>query len=192
MPTQQTNKSQVYWLTLTGILMSITLILKVIFYFIPIINGYGLELYITGYVYGMMLIKDIKWKWMFWFSTPWLLLVIPPTIINFWDLLLEYILALYIFVPFIWFDKLVNLLKRNQNKMFSTIMQIVSFSLLMISLIFLKLFIHTIAGVLWWTPNNWYGSFIFNLPIYGITLTVALPISIIIYKPLQKLNEANP
>jgi hypothetical protein len=56
----QNNKSQVYWLALTGILMSITLVLKLIFYFIPVINGYGLELQIIGYVYGLIIIKDNK------------------------------------------------------------------------------------------------------------------------------------
>ncbi|MDR0739320.1 MAG: hypothetical protein LBF00_00300 [Mycoplasmataceae bacterium] len=178
----QKNKSEIYWITITGILVSICLVLKVIFYFIPIINGYGLELYLIGYIYGMQLIKKMKWKWTFWLITPWLLLIIPPTVANFWDLLLEYILALYIFAPFIFFDKCVKL-----NK---TWLQLVLFSFLITLLIFLKLLIHTIAGVLWWTLNNWYGSFIFNLPIYGVTLAFVLPISIIIYKPIQKLNSS--
>jgi thiamine transporter ThiT len=56
-------------------------------------------------------------------------------------------------------------------------------------LVFLKLFLHTVAGVLWWMHGNWWGSFIFNLPIYGVTLGVALPISIIVYRPLQKITE---
>jgi hypothetical protein len=60
MPQNQSNRKQIYWLVLTSILMSITLILKVIFYFIPIINGYGLELQIIGYVYGLIIIKDQK------------------------------------------------------------------------------------------------------------------------------------
>jgi hypothetical protein len=60
MPQNQSNRKQIYWLVLTGILMSVTLILKVIFYFIPIINGYGLELQIIGYVYGLIIIKDQK------------------------------------------------------------------------------------------------------------------------------------
>jgi hypothetical protein len=182
MPNKPTNnRSQIYWLVLTAILMSTTLILKVIFYFIPIINGYGLELYLIGYVYGLMTIKNNKWKWTFWGITPWLLLVIPPTIINFYDLLLEYILALYIFVPFIFWDKIVG--KKNLP------WQIIIFCVLLIGLIFLKLFIHTVAGYLWWMPNDWYASFIFNLPIYTITLGITLPISIIIYRPIQKMIE---
>jgi thiamine transporter ThiT len=66
-------------------------------------------------------------------------------------------------------------------------MQLIAFSVLMIALVFLKLFIHTVAGVLWWTPGEWFGSFIFNLPIYGVTLAVCLPVSIIIYRPMQKV-----
>jgi hypothetical protein len=92
-------------------------------------------------------------------------------------------LALYIFVPFIFWEKIIP--KKNDKK--ALVIQILIFSVLIITLIFLKLFIHTIAGVLWWMPNNWYGSFIFNLPIYGVTLAFVLPISILVYQPMQKL-----
>jgi hypothetical protein len=40
--------------------MSVTLTLKVVFYFVPIINGYGLELQLVGYIYGLLIIKDGK------------------------------------------------------------------------------------------------------------------------------------
>jgi hypothetical protein len=45
--------------------------------------------------------------------------------------------------------------------------------------------------VLWWTPNDWYGSFIFNLPIYGVTLAIVLPVAIIIYRPIVKMIQSD-
>jgi hypothetical protein len=142
-----------------------------------------LELQIIGYVYGLIIIKDNKWKWMFWGITPWFLLVIPPTIINFWNLLWEYILSLYIFVPFAFWNRFF----KNKNDKKSLPLELFCFGTLMTILVFLKLFIHTLAGVWWWMPNNWYASFIFNLPIYGITLVVCLPVSIIVYRPIKKI-----
>jgi hypothetical protein len=57
---QKKSKNQVRLLVITGLIMAITLIMKAIFYFIPVINGYGLELYIVGYVYGLLMIRDAK------------------------------------------------------------------------------------------------------------------------------------
>jgi hypothetical protein len=141
-----------------------------------------LELQLVGYIYGLLIIKDGKWKWMFWGITPWLLLIIPPSIINFWDLLLEYILSLYIFTPFLFWNQIIKIVKKK-----SIPIEMLLFSSLITLLMILKLFIHTLAGVLWWIPNNWYGSFIFNLPIYGVTLAFVLSICIIIYRPMTKM-----
>jgi hypothetical protein len=58
--TQIKPKNQVHLLVTSGLIMAITLIMKVVFYFIPVINGYGLELYIVGYVYGLLMIRDTK------------------------------------------------------------------------------------------------------------------------------------
>ncbi|GHU47560.1 hypothetical protein FACS1894218_2220 [Bacilli bacterium] len=54
---QQNDRSVVYYIVLVGILMSITLVMKVIFHFIPILNGYGIEFHLVGYIFSMMLIR---------------------------------------------------------------------------------------------------------------------------------------
>jgi thiamine transporter ThiT len=149
-----------------------------------------LELYIVGYVYGLLMIRDAKWTWTFGIITPWLLMVVTPSIANFYDLLLEYVAAFYIFLPMIFINKYIDWSddKLSPKKAFVTQMLIFGFSI--IAGVFLKLFIHTVAGVLWWTPGQWWGSFIFNLPIYGVTLAVALPVSLLVYKPLMKIRTS--
>jgi hypothetical protein len=60
---KQTNtykKSEIYYLVLTGIFMALTIVAKLIFHFIPIANGYGIEFHLIIYVYGMILIKNRK------------------------------------------------------------------------------------------------------------------------------------
>lgn len=172
--------------------MAITLLSKLIFNWIPIINGYGIEMYLIFYVYGLILIKDIKYQITFGIITPWFLLVVPPIIANGVDLLFEYILPLYIFLPFIAFSKFVdysNQWKKNKKVIISV--QILIFSFCFILGILIKLLVHTLAGYWWWTPGQLSGSFIFNMPIYLITLAIDLPIGIIVYIPLMKLRESN-
>jgi hypothetical protein len=125
--------------------------------------------------------------------TPWLLLVIPPSFVNILDMLWEYIVALYIFLPFIYFDCLVVLInKRLKKPIYQLITGMISFSLILIALIFLKLFIHTIAGIWWWTPGKWWGSFMVNLPIYGVTLAIDLPVCLLTYPTIRKFKESEP
>jgi hypothetical protein len=51
------HKSNTYYLALVGVLMSIVLIVKAIFNFVIVLNGYPLDFYIVFYVLGMMLIN---------------------------------------------------------------------------------------------------------------------------------------
>jgi thiamine transporter ThiT len=144
----------------------------------------------VGYVYGLLMIRDAKWVWTFGILTPWLLMVIPPSIANFYDLLLEYVLALYIFLPIIFVSKYIDWSDQKLSPRKSLGTQMAIFGSCMIVGIAIKLFIHTVAGILWWTPGEWWASFIFNAPIYGVTLAVALPVSLLVYKPLMKIRSS--
>jgi hypothetical protein len=57
---EQTKRTNTYYLVLTGILISITIVMKLIFHFVPILNGYGIEFHLIGYTYGMLLINNRK------------------------------------------------------------------------------------------------------------------------------------
>lgn len=188
---QKYKKSNIYYLVLTGIFMAITIVMKLIFHFIPIANGYGIEFHLIGYVYGMMLINNRKWQWTFGLLTPWVILMIPPSVINFWQFLVEYIVALYIFLPFIYFDLIVNGLNKTiKSRKTSMFLQILIFCLMLIITVFEKLALHTIAGKMWWLKSDsWYASFIYNLPIYAITLGVILPLGLVCYPSLIQLRN---
>lgn len=166
--------------------MALTIITKLIFYFVPGLNGYAIEFHLIMYMYGMLLINNRKWQWTFGLLTPWVILVVPPSVVNLWQFLMEYILALYIFLPFIYFDLIINsvnkLIKSSKKKMMT---KLIIFGLMIIIIIFIKLALHTIAGKIWWSPaNSWYASFMFNMPIYVSTLSIVLPISLIVYPSL--------
>jgi hypothetical protein len=54
------KRSEIYYLVLTGIFMAITIVMKLIFHFIPVAGGYGIEFHLIGYCYGMILINNRK------------------------------------------------------------------------------------------------------------------------------------
>jgi hypothetical protein len=142
------KRSNTYYLALVGILMSLVLVIKAIFNFIIVLNGYPLDFYIIFYIFGMLMINDKKYQWMFALLTPWVLLAIPSSAVNFLDMLLEYVIALYIFVGFIYFDKIVILINKNiKSRKANLTLQVCVFTLLMFVCFGIKLLIHTYCGV---------------------------------------------
>ena len=184
------EKTNVYYLVLTGIFMAITIIMKLIFHFIPVANGYGIEFHLIGYTYGMLLINNRKWQWTFGILTPWVILMVPPSVVKFWQFLVEYIVALYIFLPFIYFDVIVKWINRiTKSTKKSMVLQLLIFALMLTIIMFEKLALHTLAGKVWWLPaGTWYASFIYNLPIYAITLGIILPVGLVVYPSLIQLR----
>jgi hypothetical protein len=52
------QRTSIYYLALTGILMGLVIAVKAIFNFIPIINGYPLDFYIAFYILALLLINQ--------------------------------------------------------------------------------------------------------------------------------------
>jgi hypothetical protein len=76
--------------------------------------------------------------------------MVPPSVINPLQFLMEYILALYIFLPFIYFDliiKGINKIIKSPKK--NMLVQLIIFGSMIVITIFIKLAIHTIAGKVW-------------------------------------------
>lgn len=148
-------KSKVFNIALMGILIALCLIFKGIFNFFPIVNGYGLSVYISIYVLGIICIQTHKYKWTFVLLTPLVLLLIPSGAINFWDSLMEYVLPLYVFFPIVYFPGIITLLTKkvngNKNKL---IIELVSLTILILILFTIKLVIHIAAGAIWYTNGN--------------------------------------
>ncbi len=182
------NKSDVFNIALMGILISLCLMFKAIFHFFSIVNGYGLSVYIFIYILGIMCFQWHKYKWWFTLLTPWVLLLIPSGAVNFWDLLMEYVLSLYVFFPIIYFPSIITILTKkvngNKNKL---IVELVFLTILILILFNIKLVIHVIAGVIWYVNGNWYASLVINLQIIYIDFAVCIPIVLLCYPSLRKL-----
>jgi hypothetical protein len=126
---------------------------------------------------------------------------VPPSVMNFWQFLVEYIAALYIFLPFIYFDVVVrwiNSFTKSSKK--SMVYQLLIFSFMLTVIMLEKLGLHTVAGKIWWfrgdtnyNPNDpaysWMAAFMFNLPIYAITLGIILPIGIVAFPSLIQFRK---
>jgi hypothetical protein len=138
---------------------------------------------------ALLLINQRYWQWTFGIITPWVLLIIPSSSANIVDLIFEYVLTLYVFLGFIYFDLIVKCLnKRIKNKKIGITVQIIIFSLLLIICFGVKLLIHVVAGTWWWVQGDWTGSLIINAPIIGINLGITLPIIIILYPSISHLK----
>jgi hypothetical protein len=188
------QRSNTYYLALVGILMSIVLVIKAIFNFVIVLNGYPLDFYIIFYIMGILVINDRKYQWMFALLTPWLLLIIPSASVNFLDMIMEYILALYIFIGFIYFDKLVKVVnKLIKNKKANLTCQVICFAIILFICFCIKLLIHIFSGVQWYIGDhdlsnikNWYAAFTINLLIIVVNFSVNLPLGILLYMPINK------
>ncbi len=168
--------------------MSLTLVMKAIFNFIPVLNGYPLDFYIVVFVLGILMINSHKYKWTFLILTPWVLLIIPSGMVNFWDLLLEYILSLYVFFPLIYFLPIIKLLTRKvNNKKAKIAIELIILSLIILFLFTIKFVLHLVAGYIWYTPGNWYASMVINAEIIFLIYAVDIPIILLCYPSLQKI-----
>lgn len=185
------NRITIFNIALIGILMSLTLIMKAIFNFIPVLNGYPLDFYIVIFILGILAINSYKYKWFFLILTPWILLIVPSGMVNFLDLLLEYILPLYVFFPLIYFSHIINLLtKKVNNKKTKIAIELIVLSIIVLILFTIKFVFHLVAGYLWYTPGNWYASMVINAEIIFLIYAVDIPLVLLCYPSLQKIYTA--
>lgn len=185
------RKNTLFNICLVGILMSLTIVVKVIFNFIPVLNGYPLDFYIAFFVLAILMIKSYTYKWIFLLITPWVLLIIPSGFVSFGDLMLEYILPLYIFFPIIYFSFIMNLLtKKVNNKKIKLILELITLSFLILVLFTIKFLFHIIAGYIWYTPGDWYASMVINAEIVFLIYIVDIPIILLSYPSLTKIYSS--
>ena len=62
MKTEDKKRDTLFNIALVGILIALTIVVKVIFNFIPVLNGYPLDFYIAVYVLSLLMIKSYKYK----------------------------------------------------------------------------------------------------------------------------------
>lgn len=174
------EKKIIYNITLSSILMSISILFKCFSQLIPIFQGYSLELEIIPYVYGIICIKDLKIKSIFIILCPilwWILF--PGYSINATQIFIEHFLVYYIYSSLM----IVNLIKISSKSKY-----IYLFFLIMFLTTILKLFIHVIAGIIWWTNGNLLLSIIINLQIIFGNLAINMIIFILTIKQICSIS----
>lgn len=175
------NKNNyVYQIVLTSLFISLSILLKYLSGFIHIFNGYSIDLEIIAYVYGIIILS-FKMKLIFLIITPLLWwFIMPGYSITPIQVFVEYFLVYYIYV----FLLILDLFNFNSKKKF------IFWSLLLIIVItFIKLIIHTIAGAIWWTNNDYLYSFIFNLEIIFGNLSINIVLIILTFSPILEISK---
>lgn len=172
---------KIYYISLSALLISISIIFKYISQLIPIFNGYSLDLEIIPFVYGIISLKDYKFKIFFLIICPVLWwFIFPGYIINVLQVFVEYFLVFYIYI-LLWFVDFVN---PSNKKLY-----IIMFFILLITLTFIRMIIHMIAGIIWWTNNNIFLSFIINLEIIFGNFSINLLVFISTINQIYELNK---
>jgi len=169
---------------LAGILIGLIGALNIFCSFFPIIFGYSINIYFVVFAIGLVILKTNIIKIVFFLMVPFILMLYPNIyFINIIQVIIEYILAIWCFFPFIFGNFIINKLKNNKLYM------LIVFSNIFIFCWFLKFLLHVIAGYFWWTDNSLIGSIIINAPIIASNLLLTIPIFILIFNRIIQVCE---
>jgi len=165
-------KNNIKLISLVAIFLALSAIFKYLGQLI-LITGFPVELELIIYIVGLIIIYDYKYKIIFLILAPiiWLLIV-PPFAFNILQVFVEYFLPqlFFIIIPLTWTWLNIK----------SKITLNFGLTFVIIFVYLLKCGLHIIAGFYWWTPGEWFGSFLINARIIGINLVIQLPFSLII------------
>lgn len=178
------NNPNLRWMILMSALTALVILVCYLFNFLKVFNGYSVEVYLVFYIFGLMLLKDKKYAWTFLILLPWIKSFLTGDSVAFFeDFLVEYIAAMYVFFPFIYFYDLTVLINKRWSGKMAKVLIYVAFLILSFVCYTLKLTLHIIAGAIWWTPGQWLGSFIFNVPIIWGSYAISIPVMLILLIP---------
>ncbi len=167
--------------------MGLINILNLIFSLFPIIMGYSINFYIVFFALGLIIIKTNVIKATFFILTPFVLLLYPNVYwINIVQVMIEYFFSIWCFFPFVFGNYIINKLNKYKNK---KNLKLLVFSIIFIFCWIIKLVLHTIAGYFWWTNQNWFGSFLINLPIIASNILLTIPVFILIFNRTIELSK---
>ncbi len=168
--------------------MGLIVTLNLISSLLPIIMGYSINFYTVFFVLILIILKTRLIKTIFFIFTPLVLLFDPNVYwINLIQVLVEYFLAIWCFFPFLFGNAII---KKFDSKNLSKRLRLLVFSLLFIFSWMLKLFLHTLAGYVWWTDNDWIGSLFINLPIIFTNILITIPIFILIFNKNIEISKS--
>ncbi|MGL5357572.1 MAG: hypothetical protein ACRC9U_00715 [Metamycoplasmataceae bacterium] len=141
-----------------GVFLSLILVTKLLFWHLPILNGYSLDIYLIIYVVSFLFLFNKQIRFIFWLAAPLCLLVIPDYFfINPIQFFLEYFVSIWVFgLCFFSYEVFLKKIKMGT---------LINISLFLLAWM-LKLLIHVIVGKYFYLENGTFlASFIINIQI---------------------------
>ncbi|MGL5521762.1 MAG: hypothetical protein ACRDAW_00630 [Metamycoplasmataceae bacterium] len=141
-----------------GVFLSLILVTKLLFWHLPILNGYSLDIYLIIYVISFLFLFNKQIRFIFWLAAPLCLLVIPDYFfINPIQFFLEYFVSIWVFgLCFFSYEIFLKKIKMGT---------LINISLFLLAWM-LKLLIHVIVGKYFYLENGTFlASFIINIQI---------------------------
>lgn len=191
---QINSKTKIYYLLLVGISISIFLLLKLVFSFWKIFGGWSIEVDLMFYLLVLVMIDKFKYVCLFVILAPLLSIPFSSGFINLLQVFVEYFLSYWILLPMCLFYNFNCKILKKIKTLKKTTKNIISLSIFFIfslGLICLKMFVHIIAGVIWWTNGDWLFSIILNAQILLGSFAICLPFTLISLMPILVLRKEN-
>ncbi len=196
-----TTREQILDLTLAGMLLAFCILAKYIASFTPMIGVEHIELHYLVFILSLLLIRSMRYKLMFFVITPFILTMFGQIALNPIDYFLEYILVMWVFLPLLWFDLIVEKIAKQFNvtekqKKYWMI-RFSWFTINFVILMTIRLMIHVGAGMLYWAPDqhSQYDKFIYSIILnatgIGVTTAIILPLGLTLFYPMLKMRDAS-
>lgn len=193
---EQYTRSNLFYLVLVGILLAVFLLVKYLFSLFRVFSGWSIEVDVMVYALFILVIYQKKANFLFCFLAPLLGLIFSAGgMISFFQAIVEYILTYWIFIPLIFFPGLYKIIfnhdyfsNSKKNQKFQKFLIVFSFSIFLLVLYCIKLFIHIWAGVVWWTNGDWSFSALLNSQVILGSFAICLPFGLLAVLPILKLR----
>lgn len=193
---EQYTRSNLFYLVLVGILLAVFLLVKYLFSLFRVFSGWSIEVDVMVYALCMLVIYQKKASFLFCFLAPLLGLIFSAGgMISFFQAIVEYILTYWIFIPLIFFPSLSKIIfnhdyfsNSKKNQKFQKFLIVFAFSILLLFLYCIKLFIHIWAGAVWWTNGDWSFSALLNAQVILGSFAICLPFGLLAVLPILKLR----
>lgn len=193
---EQYTRSNLFYLVLIGILLAVFLLVKYLFSLFRVFSGWSIEVDVMVYALCILVIYQKKANFLFCFLAPLLGLIFSAGgMISFFQAIIEYILTYWIFIPLVFFPNLSKIIfnhdyfsNSKKNQKFQKFLIVFAFSVLLLFLYCIKLFIHIWAGVVWWTNGDWSFSALLNAQVILGSFAICLPFGLLAVLPILKLR----
>lgn len=161
-------------LTKIGIFTSVFLVLELVSkFFVNFTSGYSVNLKIIWYAFVLLSKSiDLTTKFIFAFSSPFIVLIFGFDGINFWQVISEYLVAYWVMFVLVLFQSQSSFLSKHHFLKINWLFVIVTIAFC------LNFLVHFFAGIIWWTNYNYFVSAILSFNYIFPSYLISLPLFI--------------